>query len=467
MTISVRHLTRFFFLLSLVITAEFRLSAASKTAQAVQPMVVIITVDGLSSLYLNEGKAEMPTMHQLAAEGAVAEGMRASLPTSTWPNHTTLMTGVSPLHHGVFANGYWDREKNKNFELIADPIFNKDEIVKAPTLYDVAKAAGLKTAAINWPASRGATTLDWATPDVHKNDIYEKYSTPALLKEFKEAGIPYDNLEEYCNKDMYVERDSMNTRMLIHVLKKHQPNLAFFHLVDVDHQEHGTGPRSPEAYEAVAFNDKLIKEIRDTLEKEFPGRATLIVTSDHGFCTVRQKIQPNVKLRQAGLLKVANGKITDREAVATSHGGSCFIYVPDAKRRKEVVKQAAALFKGVEGIDQILQPGDFKKHGLDTPDHDPRMADLILTAKHGYAFSNTATEDLVVTPKSDKASGSHGHNPDIPDMSATFIAWGRGIKKGVKLGKIQNTDVAPTAAALLGIKMKDVEGHVLKKMLEK
>ncbi len=452
-----------FTLFAVLCAMSFSVSAAPANDR----MVVIITVDGLASLYLNEGKTKMPTMRELAEQGAVAKGMKASLPTLTWPNHVTLMTGVSPRQHGVFGNNYWDRTQNKTFDLIADPIFNKDELVKVPTLYDVAHAAGLKTAGINWPASRGAANLDWATPDVHKNELYEKYSTPELLKEFREAGIPYDNLEEYCKKDMYIERDGMNTKMLIHVLRKHQPNLAFFHLVDVDHQEHGAGPRSELANEAVTFNDERIKEIRDFLEKEFPGRATLIITSDHGFCTVRQRIQPNVKLRQAGLLKVENGKITERQAFAFPQGGSCFIYVLDKEHRDDVIKQVTKMFKGVEGIDQIIPPSDLKKHGLDNPAHDPRMADVVLTAKDGYTFSNTATEDVVVTPKSEKVTGAHGHNPAIPDMKATFIAWGRGVKKGVKLGEINNTDVAPTAAALLGIKHENVEGKVLTQILEK
>jgi predicted AlkP superfamily pyrophosphatase or phosphodiesterase len=443
-------------------------SASSAPKPASDRMVVIVSVDGLAALYLNEGKAKMPVIRQLATEGAVAKGMIASLPTSTWPNHVTLVTGVSPREHGVLANNYWDRAQNKTFDLIADPIFNKDQIVNVPTLYDVAHAAGLTTAAINWPATRGATnTLDWTTPDVHSNDLYAAYSTHSLLREFKDAGIPYEKLQEYCEKDHDPERDVMNTQMLIHVLRKHQPNLSFLHLVNTDHVQHGNGPRSPEAYDAVTLADERIKEIREVLEKEFPGRATLIVTSDHGFIAVRQKIQPNVKLRQEGLLKVANGKMTDRRVFALNQGGACFFYIVDKEHRAELAAQVAALFKGAGGIDQIILPANYKKNGMVSPDNDPRMADLVMTAKDGFTFSNSATEDVVVTPASSKTIGSHGHSPNLPDMSATFLAWGRGIKKGATLGSINNIDVAPTAASLLGLKMKNVEGRVLKELLEK
>jgi len=52
-------------------------------------------------------------------------------------------------------------------------------------------------------------------------------------------------------------------------------------------------------------------------------------------------------------------------------------------------------------------------------------------------------------------------------MHASFVAWGAGIKAGSTLGTIHNADVAPTMAALLGLKMRDVDGRVLKEILTK
>ena len=58
-------------------------------------------------------------------------------------------------------------------------------------------------------------------------------------------------------------------------------------------------------------------------------------------------------------------------------------------------------------------------------------------------------------------SGTHGHDPSIPDLHATFVACGAGIKPGTNLGEIRNTDVAPTIAALLDLEMRDTDGHAL------
>jgi predicted AlkP superfamily pyrophosphatase or phosphodiesterase len=72
-----------------------------------------------------------------------------------------------------------------------------------------------------------------------------------------------------------------------------------------------------------------------------------------------------------------------------------------------------------------------------------------------------------VTPKSDDVKGTHGYDPNQPGMHATFVAWGAGIRPHVNVGAINNTDVAPTIAERLGLKMKDVDGRPFEEILTK
>jgi predicted AlkP superfamily pyrophosphatase or phosphodiesterase len=80
-------------------------------------------------------------------------------------------------------------------------------------------------------------------------------------------------------------------------------------------------------------------------------------------------------------------------------------------------------------------------------------------------FSDALAGNLVITPKSEEIRGSHGFDPNLPALHATFVAWGAGIKPGAKLGTIKNIDVAPTIAALLGIPLPGVEGRALEEIL--
>ena len=442
-------------------------SSAHALAPAAERIVVLISVDGMAQYYLDDPKAEIPTIRKLAAEGGRAEMMKASMPTVTWPNHTTLVTGVNPAKHGVVGNSYLDREKLMIVPLLPDPLFNKEEIVKGPTIYDVAKGAGLKTAALIWPASRGAKTLDWTVPDVAPKALYEQYATPELLKEFTEAGIPWELNEQWCKEGKGQDRDRMYAQMTNHVIRRHRPNVAVLHLVELDHVEHAKGPQSPEAYAALKFEDERVAEVWAELQKSFPGKATLIVTADHGFFPYQQTVMPNVLLRQDGLLKALAGKITGGQVRMVSQGGGAFLYVLDKDNRDALIARVADRFKEVEGVQLVITPKDFAKYGLADPLKNPQMADVVLSAKKGYSFSDSAAGELVVTAKTEEVKGSHGYDPNEPGLNATFVAWGAGIQPGTKLGAISNLDVAPTMATLLGIKMPDPDGQVLTQLLTK
>jgi len=440
--------------------------SASALEPASDRIVVMISVDGLAHFYFDDAKAEMPTIRQLAAEGARAEKMKASMPTVTWPNHTTLVTGVNPGKHGVIGNSYLDRTKGTVIPLLPDPLFNKEEIVKSPTIYDVAKAGGLKTAGIIWPASRGAQTLDWTVPDVGTDALFQKYGTASLLAEFKQAGIPYEKQEEWWKGGKGQDRDRMYTQMLNFVIETHRPNFALLHLVEVDHVEHAHGPQSPEAYEAVEFADERVKEVWEELKKDFPGKATLVVVSDHGFNPYQQQIQPNVVLRKEGLLTAEGTKITGGKARAVGQGGATFIYLLDDAQRAEQTKTLAEKFAQTEGVELVLTPKDYAKYGLPDPKENQQMADLVLGAKSGYSFSDSLGGDFVITPKTDEIKGTHGYDPAQDTLHATFVAWGAGIKAGAKVGTITNLDVAPTLAELLGLKMPNPDGQVLTGVLK-
>jgi hypothetical protein len=92
------------------------------------------------------------------------------------------------------------------------------------------------------------------------------------------------------------------------------------------------------------------------------------------------------------------------------------------------------------------------------------MADLVLAAKEGYAFEDEIFAEKVITELTSPA-GSHGYLASEPNMNGVLVAWGRGIKRGFKLGIVDNIDIAPTIAAILGQKMPGVDGKILREIL--
>jgi predicted AlkP superfamily pyrophosphatase or phosphodiesterase len=55
----------------------------------------------------------------------------------------------------------------------------------------------------------------------------------------------------------------------------------------------------------------------------------------------------------------------------------------------------------------------------------------------------------------------HGYDPAWPQMRATFLIEGKGIKAGKDLGQIDMRDIAPTIAYVLGVKLPQAEGKSL------
>ncbi len=429
--------------------------------------VILVSVDGLAHFYFDDEKAPMPTIRKLAAEGARAKRMKTSLPTVTWPNHTTLVTGVQPGRHGVIGNSFFDRETLKDVTYLPDPVFDKDEIVKVPTVYDVAHQAGLTTAGIIWPASRNARTLDWTVPDVGTQELFIKYGTPSLIEDCRAAGIPVDRQEEWCkagNEGKFA-RDNLYKQMAVHVIKKHKPNFLALHLVSVDAFEHATGSQTPEAYTAIQDSDNHIRDLIQAVEEAgIQDKTTFIVTADHGFITYTKVIQPNVLLKQAGYIKAFGPRPTERRVWSFSQGVA-YIYVLDTPNKTAILADITPKLAAMEGVEEVIEEKDFAKYGVLTADKDPRMPDLILSARDGYYFGNDVAGNEVITVN-ETQKGAHGYSPANPLMDASFVIQGPGIKPGVVLDVMSNTDVAPTAAHLLGLEMRDVEGRVLSEVLK-
>ena len=250
----------------------------------------------------------------------------------------------------------------------------------------------------------------------------------------------------------------MFTRAAIDAITRQRANLVLLHLVELDHAEHDSGPNSGDARWALSTMDDRLRDLRDAIEEAgLRDRTTVLVASDHGFFAIDHAIHPNVKLREMGLIRLEGKSVASREAWSLSQGGSAAVYILDRSGREAIARKIERAMKGVEGIEAVFTADQFGRIGQATPDEDPHAPDLWLAAKEGYSFSNEATGESVVT--AGKTGGTHGFLPENPGMRGIFIAWGAGIEPGAKLGRIANTQVAPTIARLLGLAFPTAEGQ--------
>jgi predicted AlkP superfamily pyrophosphatase or phosphodiesterase len=443
--------------LAAVVVSTARVATVrTPAAQGPGNHVVIISLDGFPGWALEDPYLPVPTLRRLAAQGVVARGMRPVNPSVTWPNHTSIVTGVTPARHGVLFNGLLVRDPGVPPRI--EPWRDKSEMVRARTLYDVTHEAGLTTAQVDWVAIWNAPTITWE---------FRERPEPgqAVPEEMIRAGlISAADVKAFSSRNI-LWRDEMWTTAAVHIIRTHRPNLMLFHLLNLDSTHHRYGPRTPAGMSAMALLDAQVGRIVDAVDAAgLTARTTFFVVSDHGFKTVRRQIRPNAVLAKAGLLTAIDGKVTRSEAYVVPEGGTALVYITATGPAGKLLERTKEALAGLEGIERVVEPAEFAALGLPRPEDNPQMGALFLVAKDGYAFTAATAEPAVVDAPA-TSLGAHGYVSSDPDLQALFIASGRAVRSGVTLDVIDSLGIAPTAASLLGVKLGAVDGRIMTDVL--
>jgi len=423
--------------------------------------VVIISIDGFPAEALWDERIPLKAIRSLAGSGVWSDKFIPSTPTVTWPNHTTLVTGVHPEKHGVLTNG---RYVDTRFGIVRDSNVDRQALTSHPSIYDAAYEAGLITAEINWPVTRNAETLHFSMPDA-PNGI--EHTTPQLLRELLEAGILDDETDATFRSKGIISRDDIWTAAAEHVIINHRPNLLLFHLLNVDSTHHRYGKATSAGFTSLALADTQIQRILNALELSgIRDRTSVFVVSDHGFMNVTHRVHPNILLREHGLIELdENGMFLDANILAVSNGGTAMVFSRNSDTREQDLDIAYRIFSAAEGISRVIRPEEYPAFGLPLPEENANMGHLVLNAAENYSFGNDLS-GIDHVEKLNETVGSHGYLADVPEMKTLFIASGFGIRSGMQLGRIDNRSLAPTAAAILGLMMPNADGSVLQEILE-
>jgi arylsulfatase A-like enzyme len=430
-------------------------SRAQRPAPAAQH-VVLISIDGLRPDYYLPAAGRLtrtPALDRLRERGSWAEGVVGQFPSLTYPSHTSIITGARPARHGVVQNTSFAPDGSGSW-------FFDSSVLRIPTLWDAAHAAGLTTAGISWPVTVGAK-IDYLLPETNQAprdstwlDLMRRQSTPGLV----DAVVArLGTFEPNANRD-YVQRDRFSTAAAAVIIENHRPNLVMIHLVEADTAQHESGPNSPQAIAAIERIDKSIASILQSVETAgIASSTTVIITGDHGFYRVHSAFQPNVALREAGLLQVdGGGRVTGWQAMA--HRSAIRLKDPsDTATAAKVQKLFQDLADGPYlGLFRVVGRDELKARESD-PD-----ALLFLEPIEGYTTAAGTTGPFLIASA---RHGDHGYMPDAPAMHTGLIVAGAGIQRGLAIPLARQIDIAPTAARLLGIELPQAEGVPMVGML--
>jgi predicted AlkP superfamily pyrophosphatase or phosphodiesterase len=437
----------------LLVAVSLLMAGPAAAQQPVQtPLLLMISVDGLRPDYVTAADAhgaKIPNLRRFLKEGAFAQGVVGVIPTVTYPSHTTLITGVSPATHGIFANLPFDplRENQQGW-------YWYSEDIRVATLWDAAARAGLSTASVQWPVSVGAR-VTWNIPEFWRSGapddakLLRAVSTPGLLAELEPELGPYP-------RALTVESDEQRAKWAARILEKKRPNLMTLHLIALDHVQHVTGPFTAEAMAVLERLDTVVGMLRTTAETVAPGGAHVAIVSDHGFGKTTMELNLYAELRRAGLVTVTSGKVTDWKAMPWTAGGAIAVVLKDPGDAATLATVRALLDRlaadPANGIDRVLDAAALRARG-----GFPTAA-FVVGLKPDWHAGSSLSGPLVGKAT---MAGMHGHLPDLPDLHASFFVVGPGVPAGRALGLIDMRDIATTLARRLNLSLPAAEGKEL------
>jgi predicted AlkP superfamily pyrophosphatase or phosphodiesterase len=358
------------------------LLAATSLFAELKPLLVI-SVDGLDNRYLRDRDAmglKIPHLRAFLAKADVAvEGVTGVFGTVTWPSHTSMITGVRPVQHGILNN---KRPASEGGDYYWTP-----SLLKAKTLWQRVREAGGKTSAITWPVTADAD-IDYNLPEYFKRRNGGAMDLDAITEKSTPRDLVAQIRNQYPSFGTEWMDDRNRTLATMYIVSKLKPQLTLLHLVDLDSEQHERGPFTPEAKAMLEYTDELIGRILAVTPKDF----RVAIVSDHGFELTSRVLNANVLAPKA---TVTSGAVIARD------------------------EATLALLEGKEGIGRRIPLDELKLHA-------PELAVGAIGAFEpapGVTFGRGADK---LWPEH-KPRGEHGLWPGRPGYRSVYLVAGPGI----------------------------------------
>ncbi|SMO93552.1 Predicted pyrophosphatase or phosphodiesterase, AlkP superfamily [Chryseobacterium rhizoplanae] len=418
------------FLLLLISFTAFAQQVNIDTAQVVipgrqnsveaqsKPYVIMISTDGFRYDYAQKYNAEH--LLKLANSGVKSDAMIPSYPSITFPNHWSLITGLYPSHHGLIDNFFYDYKRKEGYAMNSKKNAEDGSWYGGTPLWGLAEKQGMVSASLMWVGS--ASDAGGMRPTYYY-PYHEKFT-------------PSEKVEKVVN--------------WLRLPEDKRPHFISLYFPEVDGSGHHYGPDAKETETAVHLIDQAIGDLVQKVNELGLKNVNFIFVSDHG------------------MIKVDGGTPLEIPAVLFDKNRFDFynsqtllrVYVKNPDEVKAVYKELKA--NKTDDYEVYLDKKLPKYlHFATRDDRYNRIGQILLIPKAPKIFLEKGKKTSV---------GKHGYNPKVvPEMKATFFAWGPEFKNNLTIGEFANINVYPLVAEVLGLKIdQPIDGKlkVLKETLK-
>jgi predicted AlkP superfamily pyrophosphatase or phosphodiesterase len=362
-------------------------------------IVILVGLDGLRWDYLE--KFHPPHLTTLASRGVRAERMIPSFPSLTFPNFYTLVTGLHPEHHGLISNTFYDPGFEAAFALGSATV-TEGRWWGGEPVWATAQKQGLPAACMFWPGSEAEISG----------------VRPSIWKTFA--------------KDFPPEARVQTVLAWLALPADQRPRLITVYFHEVDTAGHRYGIDSPENAEAVKIVDTAVGQLADGIRKlGLESVVNLVIVADHGMAAV----SPDRVIALSDLVDPRTTHVDFAGAVAGLRP-----LTGTADDLLETLKSKRSHFE-VYRREEIPERLHFRQN--------PRIPPIVVIADEGWSLIKRPLPNDAA--RKDFVKASHGFDPELPSMGATFIAFGPAFKSGVTIPPFENIQVYNLLCAVLDL----------------
>lgn len=387
--------------------------------------VVLVDWDGFDTDFL--GRAPTPNLDALAARGSLSVAS-STFQTISNPARASMSTGAYPEVHDNAA--YY-------FDPAADRARGQERFLAAETIAEALAAGGRTLASVQWymVQNHGAT-----------------YGDPEHL--YVQPGGPFarrvDAAVDILNRRPV---DSGGRAVTVPEI----PDFLAVYGDDFDSLSHRVGTESPAIADLLAEMDRQLgRLVQATKDVGTYGETAFLLTSDHGMGEWDRTLIPQVLAAVAGAGYRPEIVTPGRSPAATTE----VVIVANSVRTGDItLRGRAATPEGREDVKAALESlsPTYLSAVLDQPDlaalrASEKLGDLVAEARLPYGFA-------LSEPPAGEKRASHGSRDELP---VPLLLSGAGFRRGVAPDRPVTVDVAPTIAALLGVRAPaQAQGRVL------
>lgn len=372
-------------------------------SETLDTYVLVVSFDGFrwdySELY------ETPNFDDMALQGVKADHLISSFPTSTFPNHYTLATGLYPDHHGIINNSFYAPELGGIYRIgDTDMVTNPDAYFGEP-IWVTAEKQGVKAASYFWVGSEA--------------DI---------------MGISPSYWYSYNGDIPYLSRVDQVIKWLKMPLSE-RPGLVLLYFDEPDGIAHKYGPEHQETGKVVNYVDSVLGYLRSEIASlEYGELVNLIVLADHGMAPFSSDKYVNLWEH-----------IKEQWTIGVVGGNPVYLIQPEEGCADSITNA----LNSVEGL-SAWQKADIPErlhYGTSV-----RFPGILVLADSLWSIG-TRTDPHGYT-------GAHGYDNAFTDMNAIFYAEGPAFKENYSAAPFSNVEVYGIITEILGLDPAATDGNL-------